>query len=364
MPLASESASGARPPIYRHRDALLIPTVLAAIGLYFSHGGRLPVPGAFGKVDVGSGQATFNQWIWTAAIAVSFYFVFGLAGRFAFSTAAIVGVGAYVSAYTTRSGNNPVVGVVAAAVVCGVLGYVFAVLMRRANHFYFAVATLGLSEILLIILTRWDRLSGSTTGEISGTADIDVFGFVFDSRPRQFWLLLGFLGSVLVVGYLIERSPLRRDAIAARDDPVLAESLGVRSHRVGIAMFTLGAVIAGIAGALYVHTRGFASPETFGINLGLGVFVVLILGGMHSLWGALVGAWFYIYVPLYLGRWEEWSQVVWGLVLLVVMIALPTGLVGVWQRLIGHRLGSTNPVAGRIRHLVGALPGRAESGAP
>src|SRR5687768_5279429 len=103
MPADSEALP--RPPIYRHRDALLIPAVLAATGLFFSHGGRLPVPGAFGKVDVGSGQATFNQWIWTAAIAVSFYFVFGLAGRFAFSTAAIVGVGAYVSAYATRSGN-------------------------------------------------------------------------------------------------------------------------------------------------------------------------------------------------------------------------------------------------------------------
>ena len=207
-------------------------------------------------------------------------------------------------------------------------------------------------------------MSGSTTGEISGTADIDVFGFVFDSRPRQFWLLLGFLGSVLVVGYLIERSPLRRDAIVGSRRPrprrVARRPESPGRHR----DVHLGAVIAGIAGALYVHTRGFASPETFGINLGLGVFVVLILGGMHSLWGALVGAWFYIYVPLYLGRWEEWSQVVWGLVLLVVMIALPTGLVGVWQRLIGHRLGSANPVAGRIRHLVGALPGRAEGGAP
>jgi branched-chain amino acid transport system permease protein len=325
-----------RPPKMRRKDALLIPIVLAGIALYFNFGEALPVPGSFGKVDLRSGQVNFNVWIWLSAIVIGFYFVFGLAGRFAFSTAAMVGLGAYSSAYFTRSGNNWVVGLIGAAVVAGVVAYLFARLVRRAHHFYFAVATLGLAEILLVVFRQWERLSGKSSGEITNVADPSLFGFEFDTRYRQFYLLLAFLGIVLVVGYFLERSPIRRNAIASRDNEMVAKTLGVKAEGVGIAMFTFGSVIAGVAGSLFVHTRGFAEPNTFGIDLGLGIFVMLIIGGLHSMWGALIGAWVYTYIPLYLERWEEWTQVIWGLVLLFVVIVFPEGLVGIWNRMIGR----------------------------
>jgi branched-chain amino acid transport system permease protein len=330
---ARPTTAAARPPAWSERQYLTIALVLLAVAAYFQFGKGLPVPGTFGEVDKLSGQVVFNEWIHLAAIVTGFYLVFGLAGRFAFSTASFVGLGAYVSHYVTRtSGLSWFVGLAAGMAVAAAVGFGFAVLLRRAQHFYFAVATLGLAEIILLVLRRWERLTGRSSGEISGTRDMTIFGIEIDTRFRHFWILLALLGSVLLLTALILRSPLAREAIAARDKPVVATTLGVNVAWIGIVIFTLGCVISAAAGSVFVHTRGIGTPDTFGLELGIGVFVALILGGLRSMWGPLIGSWFYVYAPLYLERWEEWTQVIWGGVLVVVMIAFPDGLVGLWSR--------------------------------
>jgi branched-chain amino acid transport system permease protein len=328
------SETPARPPAWAGHQYLSIALVLAAVALYFQFGGALGVPGAFGSVDRLSGTVVFNEWIWLAAIVTGFHVVFGVAGRFAFSTAAFVGVGAYTSHYVTRGGTlGWAAGLAAAVGVAVLLGGAFALLLRRAQHFYFAVATLGLSEVLVLVMRRWERLTGRSSGEIGGTADMWIFDLEIDSRYRQFFVLLVFLGVVLAVVALIQRSPLQRNAVAARDNPTVVETLGIDGSWPGVVLFTLGCAISSAAGSLFVHTRGIGTPETFGLELGIGVFVALILGGLHSMWGGLVGAWFYVYVPLYLERWEEWTQVIWGAVLVLVMVVVPDGLAGVVGRL-------------------------------
>ena len=257
--------------------------------------------------------------------------MFGIAGRFAFSTASFVGLGAYVSHYATSSGNNWMIGFAAACATAALVAVGFAVLVRRAHHFYFAVATLGLSELLLLVFRRYQRFTGRPVGEITGVRDVTLFGFPLDSRYRHFWLLLVFLALVLAIAIWVVRSPLR-DAIAARDKPEVASTLGIDADRIGIVMFIVGSVIATAAGSIFVPTRQLGTPETFGLELGIGIFVVLILGGMHSPFGPIVGAWIYIYGPLYLERWEQWTQVIRGLVLVGVMIAFPDGLVSLVDR--------------------------------
>ncbi len=333
MPAGSEPR--ARPPIYDRHQFVVIALVLVALTAYFNWGHLLPVPGAFGEVDRRSGQVTYNEWMWLSVIVTGFYLVFGVAGRFAFSTASFVGLGAYLSHYLTSSGNNWSVGFVASIVVASVVGFGFALVVRKAHHFYFAVATLGLAELMLIVFRQWDVLVGRPGGEIRSVRDMTIFGLEIDTRYRHFYVWLVALAIVLVIAALIERSPLRRTAIAARDNPTVSETVGVDVHWPGIVLFTLGCAIAAAAGSLFVHTRALGTPETFGLELGIGIFVVLILGGLHSMFGAVIGAWFYVYVPLYLEQWERWTQVIWGLVLVAVMILFPEGLVGVWHRIVG-----------------------------
>lgn len=331
-PLASDPA--VRPPAWADRSYVAVAMVLVALALFLTQGHRLPVPGAFGEVDKPAGLVNHNEWLFLAAVVTTFWFVFGVAGRFAFSTASFVGLGAYVSHYATRGTDAPVVvGLAAAAGVAFVIAFAFAVLLRRAHHFYFAVATLGLAEVLLLVFRRWERLSGRSSGEITGVRDLSLMGWAVDSRFRSSLVLLAFLGLVLVLAALIRRSPVERLAVAARDKPAVAEAYGHDVERIGIVLFTVGSVLAAVAGSLFVHTRGLGTPDTFGLELGIGIFVALILGGLRSMWGGLVGSWFYVYVPLYLERWERWTQILWGAALVLVMITFPDGLVGVGARL-------------------------------
>ena len=114
-------------------------------------------------------------------------------------------------------------------------------------------------------------------------------------------------------------------------------------------MFVLGSVIAAAAGAIFVHVKGFANPDSFDINLGLGIFVMLILGGLDSRWGAVVGAAFYVFVPQWLQggvlgicgptltihvfgqdhRAGDFRDIIFGVLLVLTMIVFPEGLVGV-----------------------------------
>lgn len=358
-----------KPPPWDGRPYLTVALVLLAIALYFTYGHHLPVPGVFGEVDKRSAQTVFNEWLLLGAVVTGFHLVFGVAGRFAFSTASFVGLGAYTSHYVTRTSElNWTAGLAAALGVSLVLGLAFAVFVRKAQHFYFAVATLGLAEVLLLVFARWERLTGRSSAEIAGAQDMDLFGFEFDTRARHFWVLLALLGISLLIVTFIARSPLGRLAIAARDNPTVVATLGFDATRPGIVLFTVGCVLSAAAGSVFVHTRGLGTPSTFGLELGIGVFVALILGGLHSRWGGLLGAWFYVYVPLYLERWEQWTQVLWGAALIVVMITFPDGLIGLlersWRWLVRDRGPAaadvpSRPVPGEPGSVTGATKGSA-----
>ncbi len=336
MPPASDPAL--RPPAWRQHHYLAIGAVVGAIALYVQFGQYLHLPGLFGSIHKQSGLSAFNEWLLLAGLTTSFYLVFGLAGRFAFSMAAFYGLGAYVSHWATRtSRHNFLVGTLAAMVIAVLLATAFAVLVRKAHHFYFAVATLGLSEVLLLLFQRVRRLSGKSSAEIGNAKKIDLFGWAAHTRYRHVWVILAALALVLVVVAAVERSALARRAVATRDNPTVAETLGIDSTRPGITLFVLGSALAAMFGSLFVHTRSVGTPETFGLKLGIAVFVALILGGLHSMWGGLIGAWFYTYIPQYLTGLQQWTQVIWGAVLVLVMIVLPEGLVGVF-RWLRHRI--------------------------
>jgi ABC-type branched-subunit amino acid transport system ATPase component/ABC-type branched-subunit amino acid transport system permease subunit len=369
---APASGEAARPPAMRGQPYLWLGLFLVVVALA-RH---------FGVSELGD-QDLVNTWLYYSVIVVGFYLVFGVSGQFAFSQAAFAAVGAYTSAWATRIGLLGIDsfwwGVLVGIVVTGVLALAFSLLMRRATHFYFAIGTLGLSEIILVVLRRWTEFTDSSGDTTVGIRDPSFFGFTVDTPYREFWLWLGALGVVLLLTIWVARSPLQREAVAGRDQEVVASTLGVPTLRVRIVMFVLGSVIAGAAGAIFVHAKGFATPDQFGIDLGLGIFVMLILGGIDSRWGPIIGAAFYVFVPQWLQggvlgipgleltvdafgqehRLGDFRDIFFGSLLVITMIAFPVGLVGVGRLLRSVTLGRVHP-ANRtwLSDLLGITPRR------
>jgi ABC-type branched-subunit amino acid transport system ATPase component/ABC-type branched-subunit amino acid transport system permease subunit len=300
-------------------------------------------------------QNLFNTWLFYAVVVTGFYFVFGISGQFAFSQAAFAAVGGYSSAWATREAAFGIdtfwIGLIFGGVVTAVLALGFALLMRKASHFYFAIATLGLSAIVLEVLRRWTDFTGAVGDATTGIRDISIFGTALDTSYRVFWVMLVAFALVVLIGIFLGRSPVQREAMADRDQEVVAATLGLPVLRLRVTMFVLGSTIAGLAGSVFVHWKGFASPDDFGIDLGLGIFVMLIVGGIDSLWGPVLGAAFYTFLPRVLqssdvevfGRdLRSYREVFFGSLLVITMVAFPEGLVGVGRRvrLLARRLGS------------------------
>jgi len=345
-----------RPPAMRGQPYLWLLVFLLGIALFRQYG----VSG-FGDTDL------VNTWLFYCVIVVGFYLVFGVSGQFAFSQAVFAAVGAYTSAWATRIALFGVdsfwMGVLVAIVVTAIVAAAFAFLMRRASHFYFAIATLGLSEIILEVLRKWTAFSGASGDTTAGIRHISLFGYPLDNPYRIFWVWFGALALVLLLTIFLARSPVQREAIATRDHDMVASTLGVPILRSRITMFVLGSTIAGVGGAIFAHSKGFATPDSFGIDLGLGIFVMLILGGIDSRWGPIVGAAFYVFVPQWLQggvlgipgvdftvnafgqehRLGDFRDLFFGALLVIVMIAFPEGLVGIGRRLRSLVLGRAHP---------------------
>ena len=321
-----------RPPVYRGIPYIRILVVLAAMFLYRSF-----------RTEGRAQEALFNDWLTYALVVLGFYFVFGLAGQFAFSQAAVFGLGAYASAWATHNPDNPLIfGPIFAVIVCLAVALVFSLIMQRTEHFYFAVGTLGLQNIIILVVSKWDGFTHGSGGQALNIRPLSIFGTEFLSEYRIFEFLIVSLAILMIVAAFIERSPVRREAIANRDHAVVSRTLGLPTLLNRITMFMLGSFFAAIAGSLYAHRSSSVTPESFGVALGLFVFLMMILGGIGSMWGALLGSWFYVYAndkitnaTTSIGGHElrEFRPIIFGIILILVMITLPDGIIGLGSKI-------------------------------
>jgi branched-chain amino acid transport system permease protein len=323
---ARSKARDLRPPELRKHQLVAVLVASAAIAL-----GASLIQGPVGL-------GLLANWLTLSMVGVGFYLVFGLGGQFAFSQAAFYGLGAYTSAWVTRQhvaadgvslvGGRPfLVGLLAAIVISAVVALAFSVLVQRADHFYFAIATLALSYIGTVFFQQSRGFSNG--GDVSRVVPASIGGFRFDTPHRHVALLVGGLAIFLVAVALIERSPLRRESIALRDNALATSTTGVPVKRLRFALFVLGSTMAAAAGSLYAHTNGSLSLDTFGLTLGINIFLVVLFGGIGTMWGALLGAAFVVWVPSKLEIVGQHEDLVYGLTLIVVMVLFPRGLAGI-----------------------------------
>jgi branched-chain amino acid transport system permease protein len=289
-----------------------------------------------------------NLWLIYSVAAIGFYWIFGVAGRFAFSHTFMMALGAYTSAFVIRKGYSPWLGILAAIALTAVIAAAVGAAVHRASEFYFAIATIAVTQVGGIVFLRFDSFTGPN-GVSVGVKPLSVFGNTLLLDGDVFWLLLGILGIVLALAVLLDRSPLKRHLIAARDNPTVARTVGINVGWLQLMMFVLGSCVAAVAGALIGSWSGVVSNDSFGLDLSVGIFLMVVLGGLGSHWGAVVGAAFYVGVPEVLSGISRYQPIIYGGVLLVTIVLVPDGITGALQRLAaklrGHSVGADRPEA-------------------
>jgi branched-chain amino acid transport system permease protein len=279
-----------------------------------------------------------------AIAGVGFYLILGLSGQFAFSHAATMGIGAYSAAYAART-HGFWLSLLFALVVCAVLAAVFKLLLWRASDFYFGIATLGLASVTIIVFRAWEWFTGPASNTSMLTAPT-IFGHQVTTPAGYYWLFVVFFVVAMLIVYRLRTSATYREAIAVRDKPLTAAGLGIRNTRNQLVIFVLGSCYAAVAGALYAQSQGFISSPSFDLNLGINLFVVVIVGGMHSMWGSLLGAAFVVVLPEVIRPAANHRQLILAAVLVLTIVLLPEGLMGL-ARPLTKRLGQA---LGRARN--------------
>lgn len=272
-----------------------------------------------------------NLWLIYLIAGVGFYFMFGLAGRFAFCQTLLMAIGGYTTAFFAfRYGFWA--GLVAALVVSVVLMTVLGIMLRHVEEFYFAIATLALTNIGIEILQNWPGFAGNSATQLD-IPPITFLGQRLSTESAAFWAILGFVALTLLLGIFIERSPIRRQTLAARDRRIAAEMAGVNVRGLQLTLFVFGSVLGAVSGAVLGAWQGVLTPEVFGIDLAVGLFVMVIIGGSESIWGVIIGSAIVVFLPNELQALQEYQSLIYGAILLFGVILMPQGVAGLGDTL-------------------------------
>jgi branched-chain amino acid transport system permease protein len=258
----------------------------------------------------------------------------GYAGQVSLAQAAFFGLGAYASGIlTAQHGWSPWLGTAAAMAICPLVAVVVGLPTLRLRGHYLAMATMGLNAILSVLFVGLVDLTGGPNGLVGipsfrlGEIDLGV--------PDRFYLLVWALSGTVMLGLLFllrSRAGRALRAIAASD--IAAGCMGIPVFRYKLAVFSLCAAIAGLAGALYGHQNNFVSPDTFTFFTSVLLLVMAAIGGFGRYWGPFFGALIFTALPELLRTWHDTELLVFGAAMIIVVGFLPGGVAAGVARLL------------------------------
>ncbi len=298
--------------------ALLLPLALHALGLdfYVSTAGRIVV---------------------FAIAATSLNLVLGYGGMVSFGHAAFFGLGAYAAGVLISEGVlNAGVHLLATVAVTGLAALVIGAISLRTRGVYFIMITLAFGQMLFYLANSIKGYGGDEGLNIRARSMLG-FGLDLKDAPTFYYVALALLAATLLGLHAFVGSRFGRAIVATRDDDLRAEALGFPTYRYRLILFVVAGAVAGIAGALSVNQQGYVSPNLLHWTQSGTLMVMVILGGVASLWGGVLGAAVLVLLQeslsAYTTHWEFWT----GWVLLAVVLFARHGLAGwlstAWRRM-------------------------------
>ena len=238
-------------------------------------------------------------------------------GQLSLGNAGFMAIGAYVSAMLTVHGHLPLFpALVLGGVTAGILGILVGFPALRLRGVFLAMATLGFGEI---VRNYFMNFLGGLTGAAYG------FRGIGDTPISLVWIW-GWVFFFLVFFQFLSRSRLGLSMIATHDDDMVSELLGIHIVRLKIGAFGLGAFVAGIAGGLFAHYYLYIEPEFFNVWKSIHMVLFVIMGGMLTFWGGVLGAGIFTLLPELTRVLQDWRGSFFGVVIIGLMIARPSGL--------------------------------------
>lgn len=282
-------------------------------------------------------------------VAVGLNLLTGYAGQISLGHSALLAIGAYTTAYmTTLVGLPFLVSLVIAAVVTGLVGFLLALPALRLSGPYLAVATVGFS----IAVPQLIKFMDFRTDGIEGLKMVkpNLPGFGLEDDLARYYMLMPIAAILYIMAANLTRSKVGRAFLAIRESEVAAQAMGVGLARYKVIAFTISAAMTGVAGALYVAEIGRISSEEFNLLQSTLFLVMITVGGLGTLGGAVAGALVMTVLPEFVNRLSDFVQtslndaglkvqlknpqyILYGLLIILFVLFLPDGLAGGWRRL-------------------------------
>lgn len=259
-------------------------------------------------------------------LTLSLNLINGFCGQFSLGHAGFWGAGAYASAvysvFFALPLSDPInmfIAIIVGFIAAALCGIIIGVPCLRLRGDYLAIATLGFGEIVRISIMNTEKVGGPR-------------GFINIPHWANIWWVYAFALLTTIFMLNLKRSAFGRAIISIREDEIAAENMGVNLFKSKLFSFTIGAGIAGIAGALFAHTQQFLHPSNFNFMWSVIILVMVILGGQGSVSGSIIGAVILTIVPEALryagGTIAEWRMTIFPVLLIILMMARPEGLLG------------------------------------
>jgi branched-chain amino acid transport system permease protein len=270
-------------------------------------------------------------------VAMGLQVLLGYSGQLSIGQAAFYGIGAYTSALMTTKLGLPFPLALLGAGIAAAVASLLMVPITRLTGAYLAVATLGFSIIVYLFIKNEEWLTGGSYGFIS-IPRAALFGYVLRDPIYSYYLNVGVAAIVYLTFARIEGSRFGRAINAIRQDPDAARASGLRVTLLKSECFVIAAFVAGLAGSLYAHEVRYLAPNDFTFWKSIEILIMVVIGGVGSLAGAILGAAVVVGLPEFLRGIGDYRMLVFGAILIATMLFGEGGLAGICA-ILGRRLG-------------------------
>ena len=261
-----------------------------------------------------------------AMLALSLNIIVGFAGLVSLGHAAFFGIGAYVSGLLMINGLGFPAAFFLSGIITSLLGLCLALPSLRVKDDYLAIVTLGFGIIIGLVFLNLE-ITGGADGLV-GIPPVSLLGKPLYSKPGFFCIVAGVLVIMILTMYTLKQSKIGRAWAAIRDNDVSAAFMGINVYGYKTMAFITSSFWAGLAGSLYAHYTAYINPHTFNLHTSIMVLSMVVLGGIGSITGSILGAVLLILMPEILRPLADYQDIFYGALLVAMMIFRPQGIMG------------------------------------